>query len=69
MELHLIDGTYELYRAYYGAPKRLSPDGLEVGGTYGITAATLGMLADSGATHVAAAFDSIIESWRNERPG
>lgn len=67
MELHVIDGTYELYRSYYGAPKRLSPSGLEVGGTYGITAATLGMLAESGATHVAAAFDSIIESWRNER--
>ncbi|MDH3538963.1 MAG: flap endonuclease [Acidimicrobiia bacterium] len=67
MQLHLIDGTYELYRAFYGAPKRRSPAGLEVGGTYGITAATLGMLDESGVTHVAAAFDSIIESWRNER--
>ncbi len=67
MELHLIDGTYELYRAYYGAPKRRAPSGQEVGGTYGITAATLAMLAESEATHVAAAFDSIIESWRNER--
>ena len=70
MELHLIDGTYELFRAFYGAPKRRSPSGQEVGGTYGITAATLGMLAESGATHVAAAFDSVIESWRNDRyPG
>ena len=67
MELHLIDGTYELFRAFYGAPKRRAPRGQEVGGTYGITAATLGMLAQSGATHVAAAFDSVIESWRNER--
>jgi len=67
MELHLIDGTYELYRAYYGAPKRRAPSGQEAGGTYGITAATLAMLAESEATHVAAAFDSIIESWRNER--
>lgn len=66
LELHVIDGTYELYRSFYGAPKRKSPDGFEVGGTYGITAATLGMLAESGATHVAAAFDSIIESWRND---
>lgn len=70
MELHLIDGTYELFRAFYGAPKRRAPSGQEVGGTYGITAATLGMLAESGATHVAAAFDSVIESWRNDRyPG
>lgn len=67
MELHLIDGTYELFRAFYGAPKRRAPDGREVGGTYGITAATLGMLEQSGATHVAAAFDSVIESWRNDR--
>jgi 5'-3' exonuclease len=67
MELHLIDGTYELYRAYYGAPKRRAPSGQEIGGTYGITAATLSMLAEAEATHVAAAFDSIIESWRNER--
>jgi 5'-3' exonuclease len=67
MELHLIDGTYELFRAFYGAPKRRAPSGREVGGTYGITAATLAMLAESGATHVAAAFDSVIESWRNER--
>jgi len=67
MELHLIDGTYELFRAFYGAPKRRSPDGREVGGTYGITASTLAMLAESGATHVAAAFDSVIESWRNDR--
>ena len=67
MELHLIDGTYELFRAFYGAPKRTAPDGREVGGTYGITAATLGMLAETGAEYVAAAFDSVIESWRNER--
>ena len=67
MELHVIDGTYELFRAFYGAPKRTSPSGREVGGTYGITASTLAMLAESGATHVAAAFDSVIESWRNER--
>jgi 5'-3' exonuclease len=67
MELHLIDGTYELFRAFYGAPKRRSPLGREVGGTYGITAATLAMLAETGASHVAAAFDSVIESWRNDR--
>jgi 5'-3' exonuclease len=66
VKLHLIDGTYELFRAYFGAPKREAPDGREVGGTYGITASTLALLADAGVTHIAAAFDSIIESFRND---
>ncbi len=66
MKLHLIDGTYELFRAYYGAPKRAAPDGREVGATYGITASTLALLAEPGVTHVAAAFDSVIESFRND---
>ena len=66
MKLHVIDGTYELFRAYFGVPKRRSPDGVEVGATYGITAFTLGLLAERGVTHVAAAFDSVIESFRND---
>jgi 5'-3' exonuclease len=66
MQLHLIDGTYELFRAYFGVPKRHAPDGREVGAVYGITAATLGLLAEDGVTHVAAAFDSVIESYRND---
>jgi 5'-3' exonuclease len=65
-QLHLIDGTYELFRAFYGAPSRSAPDGREVGGVYSMTMSTLGMLAESGATHVAAAFDTVIESFRNE---
>lgn len=66
MKLYLIDGTYELYRAYFGAPKRTAPDGREVGATYGIVASTLSLLADEGVTHVAAAFDTVIESFRND---
>jgi len=66
MQLHLIDGTYELYRAYYGVPSMQSPDGLEVAGTYGITASTLALLAEPEVTHVAAAFDTVIESFRND---
>jgi 5'-3' exonuclease len=65
MKLHLIDGTYEIFRSYFGVPKRTSPDGREVGATYGITASTLALLAEPGVTHVAAAFDSVIESFRN----
>lgn len=66
MKLHLIDGTYELFRSYFGAPKRLSPDGREVGATRGILGSTLALLAEPGVTHVAAAFDSVIESFRND---
>ncbi len=66
MKLYLIDGTYELFRSYFGAPPRSAPDGREVGATLGITASTLALLADEGVTHVAAAFDTVIESFRNE---
>jgi len=66
VKLHLIDGTYELFRSYFGAPKRLSPDGREVGATRGILGSTLALLAEPGVTHVAAAFDSVIESFRND---
>lgn len=65
MKLHLVDGTYELFRAYFGAPKRSAPDGREVGATRGIMASLLSLLAEPGVTHVAAAFDTVIESFRN----
>ncbi|CAN5446750.1 hypothetical protein BH24ACT7_BH24ACT7_02830 [soil metagenome] len=66
MKLHLLDGTYELFRSYFGAPPRTSPYGREVGGTYGIMASTLGLLGQADVTHLAAAFDTVIESFRND---
>ena len=66
MQLHLIDGTYELFRGHFGAPSRTSPEGMEVGGTYAITAATLAVLTEPEVTHMAAAFDTVIESFRND---
>ncbi len=66
MRLYLIDGTYELYRSYYGAPKRAAADGREVGAVHGIVGSTLRLLAEPEVTHVAAAFDSVIESFRND---
>ena len=66
MRLYLIDGTYELFRSYFGAPKRRTTDGREAGAVHGIVASTLRLLAEDGVTHVAAAFDSVIESFRNE---
>jgi 5'-3' exonuclease len=66
MRLYLIDGTYELFRSYFGAPKRTLADGREVGAVHGIVTSTLRLLGESEMTHVAAAFDSVIESYRNE---
>lgn len=66
MNIHLIDGTYELFRNYYGAPKRQSPDGREVGATVGLLRSLVALLGQSGTTHVACAFDHVIESFRND---
>lgn len=65
MHVHLIDGTYELFRHYYGAPPARSIDGLEVGAIRGVLSSVLTMLGD-GATHLAVATDHVIESFRNE---
>ncbi len=64
--LHLIDGTYELFRAHFGAPPRTTPQGWAIGAVHGIVASTLSLLAQDGVTHVGAAFDSVIESFRND---
>ena len=66
MKLYLIDGTYELFRAHFGVPSRTAPDGREVGATSGILASTLALLAEPEVTHIAASFDSVVESFRNE---
>ncbi len=64
--VHLIDGTYELFRAHFGAPPRQTPEGWEIGATHGIIMSTLALLAEPGVTHVGAAFDTVIESFRND---
>jgi len=66
MKVHLVDGTYELFRSYYGAPAARAPDGREVGGTRGLLRSLLALLRTEEATHVAVAFDHVIESFRNE---
>jgi 5'-3' exonuclease len=63
--LHLIDGTFELFRAYYALPSETAPDGREVGAIRGVLASTLAWLRDAAVTHVAAATDHVIESFRN----
>lgn len=66
MKLHLIDGTYELFRAYYGVPSAKSPDGQEVGAVLGLIQTLLSLLRQSDVTHVGCAFDSVVESFRNQ---
>lgn len=66
MKVHLVDGTYELFRAYYGAPPRTAPDGMEVGATVGLLSSFIALLRDEDTTHVAVAYDHVIESFRND---
>ena len=65
MHIHLIDGTYELFRHHFGAPSALDRDGHEIGGVRGVLASLLGML-DAGSTHMAVATDHVVESFRND---
>jgi 5'-3' exonuclease len=65
MIVHLIDGTYELFRHYYAVPPAKDRDGLEVGAVRGVLGSILGMINSGGATHVAVATDHVIESFRN----
>ncbi len=66
MQVHLIDGTYELYRNFYGAPSATDHDGREVGATRGLLRSFAALLREPGVTHVACAFDTVIESFRND---
>lgn len=66
MKIHLVDGTYELFRAHFGAPPKKAPNGQEVGATLGLIRSMLLLLSDPEVTHVAVAFDHVIESFRNK---
>lgn len=66
VNVHLVDGTYELYRAFYGAHGSATAHGREVGATRGIVRSMLALLRDPDVTHVACAFDHVIESFRNK---
>lgn len=69
MRLHLVDGTYELFRAHFSPrPGTTAPDGRDVKATVGLVSSLLYLLADAEerATHVAVAFDNPIVSFRNE---
>src|ERR1700689_4449046 len=65
LDIHLVDGTYELFRHYYALPSAKDSDGREVAAVRGVLASVLGMIK-GGATHLAGATDPVIESFRNE---
>ena len=64
LDVHLIDGTYELFLHYYALPSARDQDGREIAAARGVVASVLGMI-NGGATHVAVATDHVIESFRN----
>jgi 5'-3' exonuclease len=70
MQLHLVDATYELFRAHYSPrPGTYAPDGRDVGAVVGLLYTLLTLLRDEGATHVGCATDHVIRSFRNDLYG
>jgi 5'-3' exonuclease len=66
MYVHLVDGTFELFRAYYGNPSYTDANGMEVGAARGLARSMLALVGERDVTHVAIAFDHVIESFRND---
>ncbi len=70
VQIHLLDATYELFRAHFGRPPRDGRDGQPVAATLGVVESVLSLLREDGVTHLGCATDHVIHSWRNERyPG
>jgi 5'-3' exonuclease len=65
VNVHLIDGTYELFRHYHALPPAKDAQGMEVAAVRGVVASILNMVSD-GATHIGVATDHVIESFRND---
>jgi 5'-3' exonuclease len=67
VQIHLVDATYELFRAYYAPrPPVLGRDGVNLSGVSGLCDQILFLLREEGATHVGCATDHVIESFRND---
>jgi len=66
VKLHLVDGTYELFRTFYGAPPAHDAAGRPVGALRALVSTLISLVSEPDVTHVACAFDHVIESFRNE---
>ena len=65
MDVHLIDGTYELFRHFFAVPALAGVNGQEIGAVRGVLTSVLSMI-ERGATHVGVATDHVVESFRND---
>src|SRR5947207_6866991 len=65
MDVHLIDGTYELFRHFFAVPATADVNGQEVGAVRGVLASVVSMI-EGGATHLGVATDHVVESFRND---
>jgi 5'-3' exonuclease len=66
MQLHLVDATFELFRAFFSRPIEHAPDGRPVNAVHGLVDSMLSLLREPDVTHIGAATDHVIESWRND---
>src|SRR6202048_12365 len=65
MKVHLVDGTYELFRHFFAAPAAMAANGQDVGAVRGVLGTVLSMI-ERGATHIGVATDHVVESFRND---
>src|SRR6476659_4759277 len=65
MDVHLIDGTYELFRYFFAVPATADVNGQEIGAVRGVLNSVLSMI-ERGATHIGVATDHVVESFRND---
>ena len=65
MEVHLVDGTYELFRHFFAVPSKKDARGQEIGAVRGVVSSILAMIK-GGATHIGVATDHVVESFRND---
>src|SRR5258708_18669407 len=65
MDVHLIDGTYELFRHFFAVPSSTDWNGQEIGAVRGVLTSVLSMI-ERGATHIGVATDHVVESFRND---
>src|ERR1700719_5134314 len=65
MKVHLVDGTYELFRHFFAVPAAMDANGQDVGAVRGVLGTVLSMI-ERGATHIGIATDHVVESFRND---
>src|SRR5258705_11520814 len=65
MDVHLVDGTYELFRHFFAVPAAADLNGQEIGAVRGVLNSVLSML-ERGVTHLGVATDHVVESFRND---